>query len=203
MTRQTEPLSQMTRFVLTVFAFVFPLMCIGWTFIAWMPLWFAPPLENAGNTLSFYFFGTGLLWFGVLIWLHHRWKKPVLRWGNVWIPVLLGLIWLVGLLLALSLGDNEGVLYIALGDAESANGDPREICHVEDDAAVNRYTCWGCMVVESTQTDDDWTFSRSYFTLGCWQYTFEGREGLPFVRRTGGGRLSNPIPEITPEALTP
>ncbi len=163
-------------------------MSIGWLLAAYIPLWLAPPDENLGKLFLLYFLIPCLIWGVVPFLLFRYWKLPINAdaWFN-WIVryILLFVVWMIVFLLVFSRGYEDNVYFQLAFSVLS-----RTTCTSETTENGNIvYTCKGGLSASSTCSDEDQISINSGFDavgFGCpYQYTFEGREGLPFVWYTG------------------
>ena len=149
-------------------------MIPGWILGAYIPLWLAPPVENLGSTFLFYLLTPCLLWGCVPFLLFRRWK---ISFGtdnsNRWMLryAVLFVTWLIVFTYTFGQGYGEMVFFYL-----SLNYIHVECITEETENGNVAYTC------------DNSADYKEFF--GCCStlshpYTFEGREGLPFVWYTG------------------
>ena len=175
LTQRETPAVTLRRALIIFLASVLA-MIPGWLLGAYIPLWIAPLKENLMNTLLMYLFLPCLLW-GIVPPLFFKWRGIALRdeRGISWFKryALLIVIWVIGFLFTFSQTYPDFMFFsIAFNLSENA-------CEqVIEDAVVSHY-CWGSLNSDAVNGSPDVPYIyRS-------NYTFEGREGLPFVWYTG------------------
>ncbi len=147
-------------------------MIPGWLLGAFMPLWIAPIVENLGVTLLIYLLLPCVLWIMAPLLIVRYWRQP--RESNqriYWVEryTLLTVIWVIGFLLTFNQAYDENVYSNIL-----FNQGQGTCTQVVDDVVI--HYCEGGF---SYGSEWDWLF------MSTGTYTFEGREGLPFVWYTG------------------
>ena len=176
------------RQALNIFVASVIAMSVGWILGAYIPLWLAPPAENLTNTFFLYALMPCLLWGSVPVLLFRLWKirlsaDALIHWITRY--VLLFSLWLIILVLVFNRGYGNNVFFEMTLSIFSET-------HCSSEIAENgniTYICAGGISTTATCADEDYIYLYGGFDavgLGCpHQYTFEGREGLPFVWYTG------------------
>lgn len=181
---------------LIIFALSILAMSVGWLLGAYIPLWLAPPDENLGNTFLLYMLLPCVLWGVVPFLLFRYWQLP--RNADTWIYwiaryIMLFAVWLIVLLLVFNRGYGNNVFFEMTVEFLARTTCTSETA--EDGHII--YTCKGGLSGSSTCAEEDYIIIYGGFDavgLGCPNYfTFEGRDGLPFVWYTGE---VTPTPEV-------
>ena len=151
----------------------------GWLLVAYAPVWVAPPIENFHFTFLSYMLVSGIMWIGIPLVLWRRWHLKISNKIRLFVVIPLStalvFIWIIGFSLffgsRLSHSTYQNMVLNLLATRYP-------VCDIQSNANHTlTYNCSGCPF-------DDEEYGN-LFSGSCWNYTFEGREGLPFVWYTG------------------
>jgi len=151
-------------------------MIPGWLLGSYIPLWVAPVTGNLITTFLLYFLSPILLWGGVVFVLFRRWRITLsglgwMSWGAL--NAVMFVVWVVVFLLSFGSRYDDSVIWWLI------IGNHNVTCEVQiQPSGVEIHIC-------SDEHEDDEVLFSSRIVAFSGTYTFEGREGLPFVWYTG------------------
>ena len=166
-------ISRLQALIMMVFSII--AMSIGWLLAAHIPLWLAPPLESLGWTFLSYLILPSLLWGAVPLLLVRRWKLTRSDEQSLyWIVryTMLFIVWMFGFWLVFGATYHEDVFIFNL--MFNINGHSCEQIEPSEDGITYHCTPGSVFAFYDNSPNPNPTV-----------FTFEGRDGLPFVWYTG------------------